>query len=292
MKQRESRYLKVARMAYQLAQKSLPLYSHPKSKHTYTFPQLATCVLMMFYLDLSYRDMEEWLLSTDPIVNVLGLMEIPDYSTLQRTYKKLRRQSLERMKDQFLSEVGLAAEETIAIDSTGFSPSQASLHYLTRCGRHYQAWVKGAYAVGTRSQYILAWGYGRGPSSDEPYLAPLRRGAARYGCHQGGRRAWLLLADSGFESSTMQEGDIITIIWRAGKRPNPERRARGELAAQARLDGLFGQRWKTETVNSVIKRKFGSAIRSRLTRLQNREPMVKGLVYNLHRYFAAPPLPA
>jgi hypothetical protein len=55
------------------------------------------------------------------------------------------------------------------------------------------------------------------------------------------------------------------------------------LVAAARLDGLFGQRWKTETVNSVIKRKFGDTIRSRKTQLQNREPIVKGLVYNIHR---------
>jgi hypothetical protein len=58
-----------------------------------------------------------------------------------------------------------------------------------------------------------------------------------------------------------------------------------DLIATARLDGLFGQRWKTETVNSVIKRKFGDTIRSRKTQLQNREPIIKGLVYNIHREF-------
>jgi len=59
--------------------------------------------------------------------------------------------------------------------------------------------------------------------------------------------------------------------------------ARAELVAAARLDGLFGQRWKAETVHSVIKRKLGDAICSRRVMLQKREPAVKGLVYNLHR---------
>jgi hypothetical protein len=45
---------------------------------------------------------------------------------------------------------------------------------------------------------------------------------------------------------------------------------------------LFGQRWKVETVNSVIKRKFGDTIRSRSLRLQRREAIVKALVYNIH----------
>ena len=51
----------------------------------------------------------------------------------------------------------------------------------------------------------------------------------------------------------------------------------------ARLDGLFGQSWNTETVNSVIKLKFGDTIRSRKTQLQMREPIVKALAYNIHR---------
>jgi hypothetical protein len=64
---------------------------------------------------------------------------------------------------------------------------------------------------------------------------------------------------------------------------DPDRKARADLVATARLDGLFGQRWKTETVNSVIKRKFGETICSRKAQLQNREPIIKVLVYNIHR---------
>src|SRR5438552_4991549 len=64
---RESRYVRVARISYALAQRTLPLYSHPKSPHHFTLPQLAACVLMAFYMKLSYRDMEEWLLATDAV---------------------------------------------------------------------------------------------------------------------------------------------------------------------------------------------------------------------------------
>ncbi len=53
MKPRESRYVKIARIAYRLAPQVLPRYSHPKSPHHFTLPQLAACVLLMFYLDLS-----------------------------------------------------------------------------------------------------------------------------------------------------------------------------------------------------------------------------------------------
>ncbi|MEM3434173.1 MAG: hypothetical protein QXP27_08355 [Candidatus Methanomethyliaceae archaeon] len=77
MDTRESRYVTVARIAYHLAQEVLPRYSHPKSPHRYTLPQLAACVLLMFYLRLSYRDMEEWLLATDKVCAVLELKRVP-----------------------------------------------------------------------------------------------------------------------------------------------------------------------------------------------------------------------
>jgi hypothetical protein len=274
---RESRYVKVARIAYQLTKETLPQYSHPKSPHHFTFPQLAACVLLMFYVDLSYRDMEEWLLATDKICQELELPRVPDHSTLQRTYKKLRMKDFNQMKEKLLEAVDIE-EEAIASDSTGFSPGQASLYYQTRSGRLYQRWWKGVYAVGIASLYILAWRFGYGPGSDAPYLSGLRRDVRRY----GKRGAWVMLADAGFDGKTVKDNDLIPPVRRHGRLVDVDRKARAELVDQARLDGLFGHRWKSETVMSVIKRKFGDAIRSRKTSLQNREPIVKGLVYNIH----------
>jgi hypothetical protein len=283
MNPRESRYVKVAKIAYRLTQQALPKYSHAKSPHHFELPQLAACVLMMFYLNKSYRDMEEWLLATDKVCQALALPRIPDHTTLQRTYRKLRKLDFENMKNQILEEENIT-ESVIASDSTGFSPGQASLYYQTRSGRTYEHWIKGAYAVGTESQYILAWQSGYGPSNDTAHLNALKRGCARFGTHsETKQRTWLMLADAGFDAKNLSSLDIIPPIRRHGKLVDPTRKARADLVATARLDGLFGQRWKTETVNSVIKRKFGDTIRSRKTQLQNREPIIKALVYNIHR---------
>src|SRR4030067_661386 len=155
MKTRQSRYVKVARISYHLTQEALPRYSHPKSPHHFTLPQLAACVLLMVYLDLSYRNMEKWLLASDQVCQMLELPRIPDHTTLQRTYKKLQKLDFDKMKNQLLDENGVE-EGRVASDSTGFSPGQASLYYQTRTGRLYRQWVKGAYAVGAESQCILA----------------------------------------------------------------------------------------------------------------------------------------
>lgn len=283
MKTRESRYVTVARLAYQIAQASLPRYSHPKSPQHFTFPQLAACVLLTFYLKMSYRDMEEWLLATDQVKQVLQLPRVPDHSTLARTFRKLKQADLEAMRETLLQQLK-PAEEVIAVDTTSFRLSQASAYYMTRTGRHYRDWVKGGYAVGSSSQLVLGWRSGRGLSSgiDIGYLTPLRRQAGRWGKRESGRRAWVLVGDAGFDGQATRADDLIPVQRRGYDLKAPARKARADLVAAARLDGLYGQRWKVETVNSVIKRKFGDTIRSRSRRLQFREPLLKALVYNFH----------
>ena len=60
---------------------------------------------------------------------------------------------------------------------------------------------------------------------------------------------------------------------------------RAELVERAKASGLYGQRWKVETVISVIKRKFGDGVRRWGLRLARREVLAKGVAYNLHRSF-------
>jgi hypothetical protein len=111
----------------------------------------------------------------------------------------------------------------------------------------------------------------------------LRRDARRYGRSRGRERLWLLVADAGFDGRGVRDGDLIPPVRRHRKLVAPTRRARADLVAAARLGGGYGQRWKGEAVHSVIQRKTGDAIRSRLPRNQRLEPALKGLDYNLHR---------
>jgi hypothetical protein len=167
----------------------------------------------------------------------------------------------------------------MALDSTGYRPSQASAYFQTRSGRRYRDWFRGAYAVGTQSQLILAALEAHGGSpNDARFLKPLKRGARPYL-----RRQWLSLADAGFDCKAVTPRDLIPPIRRHGRLVAPERKARADLVSQARLDGLYGQRWKCETVHSVIKRKFTDSVRSRSRTLQRREPILKALIYNIHR---------
>jgi hypothetical protein len=265
-----------------LAQEALPHYAHPKSPHRFTCPQLAACVLLMVYLDKSYRDMEEGLLATEAVCAVLALRRVPDHSTLSRALKRLRLRDLDGMRRALLARLPVG-EDVIALDSTGYRRTQASAYSQSRRGTTFRSWAKGVYAVGAASQLILAWRPGCGPAIDSPYLNGLRRDVRRYGRSRGRERRWLLVADTGFDGRGVQDGDLTPPVRRHGTLVAPARRARADLVAAARLDGVYGQRWTCATVHSVIKPKTGDTIRSRLPRNQRLEPALKGLVYNLSR---------
>ncbi len=128
MPNRESLYVQVARLAYNLAQHAVPCYSHAKSPHRYTYPQRVACVLLAFYLNRSYRDCEEWLLATDAVRTVLELDEVPDHSTLSRTFKRLTMPKLQNLLNQLLMQLK-PMEQVMAGDSTGYRPSNASAYF-------------------------------------------------------------------------------------------------------------------------------------------------------------------
>ena len=46
---------------------------------------------------------------------------------------------------------------------------------------------------------------------------------------------------------------------------------------------VYGQRWLVETLMSVVKRKWGEALAARLPAMQERQALLRGLVYNLYR---------
>jgi hypothetical protein len=278
---RESRYVTVARLGYELAQREWPLYSHPKSPQRFTQPQLVACVLLAYYLDMSYRDTEEWLLATDQVCQVLGLKSIPDHSTLSRMAKKLTQKTIRGMIDSLLTRLAVE-EEVVAGDSTSFRLSQASAYYQSRRGKSYREWVKGAYVVGIQSKFILGCASSEGSKPDFGFLRPLKRQVARYGKQIDGQRHWFFLGDKGFDARGVSRLDLIPPIRRYGKLVDPKRKARADRVSAARLDGLMGQRWQVEGVNSVVKRKFGDTIRSRSLSMQLREPLLKALVYNIH----------
>ena len=270
-------------MAYTMTKATLPMYRHRNSPQTYTQPQLVAAAMLGFYLDISYRDLEEWLLASEAVCAVLGLKQVPDHTTLCRAYGALSEAQQRGLNAWFLKQQGVDTQ-VVAIDATGFSPTHASQHYISRCGRAMTNYRKGFYVVDVDRQYILGWREAEGPGgSDGQYLNGLRRQAYPYAQKVGRHYTLAVLADKGFDALQARATDFIRP--RRGQRPirRPDRQARADLTDMAHLDGFMGRRWVIETVISVMKRKSGQSLRSHRRQCQRREIGMKALVYNLHR---------
>ncbi|MGQ9527693.1 MAG: hypothetical protein ACUVUA_07980 [Chloroflexus sp.] len=93
-----------------------------------------------------------------------------------------------------------------------------------------------------------------------------------------------MIADAGVDGQTVRADDLVPPVRWGGHLVHPERRARADLVAHARRDGLFGQLWQRETVHAVITRTVGDTLRSCQRSLQRREPISNGVISIIHRY--------
>jgi hypothetical protein len=136
---RESRFTQIAKLAYHIAQQTLPTYAHAKSRHDYTFPQRVACIILKIYLNYTYREMEEWLLATDQVRQALQLTRVPDHTTLYRTFAKLSQAQWQQLNDALLQHLQVN-EMTVAVNTTGFRNDTARAYYQSRRGSTRRSW--------------------------------------------------------------------------------------------------------------------------------------------------------
>ena len=81
--------LAFARAALKTGQKGLPPYSHPKSPHKYTQPQLFALIALKDFLRLDYRGLVQTVREWSELRQALGLEHVPDHSTVAKAEKRL-----------------------------------------------------------------------------------------------------------------------------------------------------------------------------------------------------------
>ena len=134
------------------------------------------------------------------------------------------------------------------------------------------------------SHLILSMQTDRGPCPDHKYFKPLVDHAAQM-CYLG-----TVLADAGFDSEdhhvwTREQHGSRTIIpatsGRPTKKPLKGAHRREMKDNWARYKKSYGQRWQIETVNSMLKRLLGSALRAVKHWSRNREMVLRLLTLNI-----------
>lgn len=312
MKARTNQLQAFARLALTVSRRVMPAHSHKFSPKTYTQPQLLACLLLKEHLRLDYRGAQDLLELSDGLRTALSLRQAPDHSTLwwfaqHKVTPELLQQALAetvRLLEGHDSSGGSSpggtprkgAARQVALDSTGLFLHHTSRYYEWRARRErgQRGWLKWAAALWTRPQLLLAQIVRPAPAGDFSDLVPLA--AAAHGVLPFRQ----LVADGGYDSEAnhrycreeLRAESLIPAHNRRGVRAKtPYRRKMQRLLGvrgtdrrgteRARRD--YGQRWKAETLMSVLKRKWGECLSARVAPMQQLQALLRGVVYNLHR---------
>ncbi len=269
-------------MAKFVTMQSLPMYTHKKSPHKYSFPQLLSCVLLKIYIrNISYRDLEELLLSSESMCRVLGLKAVPHYSTLSRAHNRVSDEQIQRLLEKVVELVAttkIYGSWVFACDSTGFKEDAASFYYAQRSGKKRRRWIKATYLLDTSTQICVSQIINRGPSWDAPELVPLEKRSTI--------RPAIEVMDRGFDGKgnfrLSVPFRIIPPIRRGGSIKSWRRTLTYILYLLTKGMGVYGKRWMCETMISVIKRKFSDSIRERKEENKKKSASLMAIAYNIH----------
>lgn len=273
MGRRISKILGFVRKCRDLVFKHVRLYSSKFSKKTYTQHQhvVLNCLKIRFNED--YRDVEDLLIEMPGIQKELNLSSVPHFTTIQKAFQRLKSGVYNLL-------ILLSAKLTdfsgnAGIDATGFQRGNASHHYTKRCKIKIKS-QKTTFLVDTTNRTILGVHMTIGRKHDTK-IAPILVGREMKNFLMK-----LLSGDKGYDDEkfrkVLRDNRILPVI--KYRIFDPAYSCINDI-----VDLLgYSQRTHTETVNSIIKRKYGDKLRSRKWFTQFRETKLKVIVHNIERF--------
>jgi hypothetical protein len=248
--------LPFARMALQVCRAVLPRYRTRFSKHQFTQPQLLAILCLMRYEDWTFREAEVRLGEHRELRQVLGLVSVPDFTTLYRFLQRLDDATIDRAVGETVRRLRGGRRKgrrraRVAVDATGLGQGALSTFFVRRMHHHrkkpmpWRHWLKWVVAVDLDQQFVLSQLARRGPWNDCANLPAVVEAASQQ------TRIGLVLADAEFDSERNH-----TYI-------------RQQIGAQS--------------VFSSVKRKLSARAPGRSLRMQTRQALLLGLSFNLYR---------
>ncbi|WP_422928717.1 transposase [Singulisphaera sp. PoT] len=287
----------VLRVAYDAARRALPAHRHKFSPKKFTQPQLLACLVLKEFARLDYRGLADHLADYPDLAREIDPEAVPHFTTFQKAAARLLKAKPGRA--MFDAVLDLALRDKVrnrraplaAVDGTGMESRHVSRYYVKRRSKTgtgtqettYSRCPKVVLVADCRSHLVLAAVPGRGPASDLVLFKAALRDAA------GRARIGTLLADADFDGEWVHEHvrsyGIRTLIpperGRPSDKPPAGRWRRWMRAALQRFKAKYGQPWQAEAVNSMVKRRLGSALRARGYRSQCREIILRGITHNV-----------
>lgn len=285
--------LPFVRIALQVSRAVLPRYRSRFSKHQFTQPQLLAILCLMRYEDWTFREAEVRLGEHRELRQALGLVSVPDFTTLYRFLERLDDQTIDRAVGETVRRLRGTRKKgwrraRVAVDATGLAQGAVSTFFVRRLHHHGQKplpwrhWLKWVVAVDVDQQCVLSQLARRGPWNDCANLPAVVQAAAEQ------TPIGLVLADAEFDSERnhtyirRELGAQSVIPAKRGKKTWRIHGVRAEMR-RAFPQRLYRRRALVESVFSSVKRKLSARAPGRSLRTQKRQALLLGLSFNLYR---------
>jgi Transposase DDE domain len=283
----------VMRAALAVARQGLPFYTHPNSPKKFTQHQLFACLVLKNFLKSDYRGVVAHLTDNPSLCELIGLKQVPHFTTLQKASRHLLASAPVRRVLQSTIRTRYGRRRRVpssAVDSTGLECSCASGYFVRRRNRVTGPWKTVVYhhypklglVSDTNCHFILAMRVGRGPRPDVDEFRPLVKEALR------AMSLSRMVADAGYDSEpnhrfARERCGIRTVIPAKHGRPTTKP-ATGHYRRlmQVRFDtDAYRNRVQVETVMSMVKRNQLPHVRGHSYQSQCRDLRLMVLTHNI-----------
>jgi hypothetical protein len=260
-------------------------------------------LLRAYSQHLSFRGTEAFLEDCPEWLADIGMTRAPDHNTLCDAFEKLTAQkNINALLDEILAHcarTGLldTRQKPVALDSSHYETHHVSRHFERRreqtsgaeknekISRAISLLPKIALCVACSCHLILSVWTGTGCGNDQTHLWPVLTDAWRR------TQLHTVVADAGYDAEKTHAliaglGLRGIVPVKNGQQnphvpPTPLRAQMQRDFQSGAVASEYGQRWQIETVNSMMKRNYSSALRAATASHREQELALKALVHNL-----------
>ncbi len=280
-----NKYKKVVDFCYELFRLAkIPIHFSKFSNKLYSNFQHLFLLVYKQFRKFTYQELLEDIASNSDIRNYLCLRKLPHYTTLIKFGKRLPLTILNKLVLCFKSFI--SDPKRVAIDATGISLDNASLHYCKRIEKKVgkRPFMKTTFIVDIDTYVILLCNQRKKARHDTIDAKSMLLKLSKH------YKPEILYADRGYDSEKIfkicfEKLRAYPLILQKNLHV-PKHRKHGTYRKKTSTIFDYGeylQRNKVETVNSMFKKRFSSKVKSRNVKSQKFEILTRVIAYNIDR---------